>query len=465
MRRLAFAVVVPIIALSGCSSAAHSAGKPAALHSVNSGGGPTAAAKPAHITNWPTYHRTDSRTGVAAATIKTPLHHGWTANLDGAVYGEPLVVNGTLIVATENDSVYGLNPTTGHRKWRTHLATPESQSDIQGDQPGCGDIFPLGITGTPAYDAATGSVFVVAESLGGYHRLWALNAATGHPRWHKSMDLLPKRDRRAEQQRSALLVSAGRVLTSYGGLAGDCGNYVGYITSTATNGKGKTTHYAVPTAREAGMWSPAGPVRGANGNIYVASGNGAEESGSWDRSDSVTELRPVSMHRVSVYAPRSWKQDNIDDLDLGSSSPVPVDGRIVIAGKRGTVYLLHQTFSGVGGAIAAAHGCPSYGGASHRGRTVIMPCHDGIRELVVSKHSLHWKWTASGIYGSAIVAGKRVYVADNNSSTLKVLSLSSGRTITSISVGSLTHFPSEVVDGRWVYVPTLNGITAIRGSS
>jgi hypothetical protein len=98
------------------------------------------------------------------------------------------------------------------------------------------------------------------------------------------MDLLKGRDRRAEQQRSALLVSGGRVFTAYGGLSGDCGNYVGYITSTPTTGHGKTTHYAVPTAREAGMWSPAGPAEGTNGNIYVATGNGAEEQGKWDKS-------------------------------------------------------------------------------------------------------------------------------------------------------------------------------------
>jgi hypothetical protein len=461
MRRLTSALVLPVILTAGCAAASHqsTAGHQANVQAVRS----HAPAATTALTNWPTYHRTDRRSGVAAGPIKTPLRHGWTANLDGAVYGEPLVVNGTMIVATENDSVYGLNPATGTTEWRRHLGTPESQTDIQNDQPGCGDIFPLGITGTPAYDAQTNSVFVVAETLGGHHTLWAVNASNGHRRWHKSMDVLPSRDRRAEQQRSALLVSDGRVFTSYGGLSGDCGNYVGYITSTSVTGKGKTTHYAVPTAREAGMWSPAGPVTGVNGNIYVASGNGAEESGKWDKSDSVTELKPVSMHRVAVFAPKAWKQDNIDDLDLGSSSPVPVDGRIIIAGKRGTVYLLKTSLGGVGSAIKSVGGCNAFGGAAHEGRTVIMPCHNGIRALRVGKHSLHWLWS-TGFYGSPVIAGKRVYVADLNSGNLEVLSLATGHVITSISLGSFTHFPSEVVDGKRIYVPTLSGITAIRGS-
>jgi outer membrane protein assembly factor BamB len=403
MRHLASVFVLPVALAAGCAGSttpvSHVASHPIAPGSASAG----KASR--HLSNWPTYHRTDTRSGVASASIKTPLHHRWRATLDGGVYGDPLVVNGRLIAATENDSVYGLNPKTGGTEWRTHLGTPESQSDLQADQPGCGDIFPLGITGTPAYDAKTGSVFVVAETLGGHHTLWALNASNGHRRWHKSMDLVKNRDRRAEQQRSALLVSGGRVFTSYGGLTGDCGNYVGYITSTPRSGKGKTTHYAVPTAREAGMWSPAGPVTGANGNIYVASGNGAEEQGKWDKSDSVTELRPASMHRVAVFAPADWKQDNINDRDLGSSSPVPVDGRIVIAGKSGTVYLLKTSLGGVGRALASVGGCESYGGAAHSGRTVIMPCQNGVRALVVGKHSLRWKWGASGADGSAVISG------------------------------------------------------------
>jgi PQQ-like domain len=464
MRRLASAfVLLPLTLAVGCATSS----QVISTHHAANGAPPTTTSAhkaSAKLTNWPTYHRTNSRAGVATVSVKPPLHAAWTASLDGAVYGEPLVVNGQLIVATENDSVYGLSPANGHALWRVHLGTTESQSDIQADQPRCGDVFPLGITGTPAYDAKTGSVFVVAETLGGHHTLWALNATNGHRRWHKSMDVVKTRDRRAEQQRSALLVSGGRVFTSYGGLSGDCGNYVGYITSTPTTGHGTTTHYAVPTQREAGMWSPAGPVTGANGNIYVASGNGAEESGKWDKSDSVTELHPTTMHRVAVFAPATWKQDNMEDLDLGSSSPVPVNGRIVIAGKRGTVYLLRPSLGGVGSDIATADGCASYGGASHVARTVIMPCHDGIRALVVGKHSLHWRWTASGIYGSAVISGQRVYVADGNSSSLKVLSLSTGHTLASISTGSLTHFPSEVVDGTRIFVPTLTGITAIRGS-
>jgi len=447
-----------LVACAGSGSAAPVHSSPSSqTSSTVAAAGPDRSARPS-LVPWPTYHRTDSRAGTAA-NVGTSLRHGWTRTLDQAVYGEPIVAGKMLIAATENDTVYGLSPTSGKVLWRTHLGHPQPLSGLP-----CGDIDPLGITGTPAYDAATGSVFVVAETTGGHHTLWALRATNGQRRWHRTLDVEKKRSRKAEQERSALLVTHGRVLTSFGGLAGDCSNYVGYVTSVPTSGKGRTRSYAVPTAREAGMWSPAGPVVGQDGNVYVASGNGAELNGTWDKSDSVTELNPTSMKRLAVFAPSSWRQDNRDDLDLGSSSPVPVNGRIVIAGKRGTAYLLHPSLGGVGSAIKSVGGCQAYGGAAHKGAVAVMPCMGGIRALVVGKHSLHFRWSASGIYGSPVIGGDHVYVADRDSGDLVVLSLKTGRQQARIHVGSFTHFPSEVVDDGRIYVPTLSGVTALRAS-
>ena len=77
--------------------------------------------------------------------------------LDGAVYASPIVAGQVVIVATENDSVYGFSA-TGAQRWQVHLGTPTPRSDLP-----CGDIDPLGITGTPFYDDAAGTVFVVAS--------------------------------------------------------------------------------------------------------------------------------------------------------------------------------------------------------------------------------------------------------------------------------------------------------------
>jgi outer membrane protein assembly factor BamB len=414
------------------------------------------------LTSWPGYHHDAGRSSHVDTAPTGPLQRSWSRTLRGAVYGEPLVVGTTLVVATERNDVYGLAARTGAVRWRVHLGPPQPLSGLP-----CGNIDPLGITGTPAADPATGSVFVVAETLGAHHTLWALDAATGTRRWHRSLDVLAHRDRHAEQQRAALLVAHGRVLAAFGGLAGDCGNYVGYVTSTATDGQGATYHYAVPTPREAGIWTPPGPVLGANGNVYVSAGNGATTSGRWDHSDSVTELSPVRLTRVSAFAPGSWREDNARDLDLGSMAPamVPAAGRIVIAGKRGVVYLLRPRLGGVGSAVARLDGCTAFGGAAVAGRTVLLPCkgQDAVRALAVGPSSLHWAWTARGVYSSPVVAGRRVYVADQGSGDLVVLRLGDGAVVQRLHAGSLPHFPSQVVSGDWVFVPTLDGVTAFRG--
>ena len=288
MRRL-FSIVIPVSSLlvAACTSAAPAstpspdAREPTSTSS-HSGRSSVATASTSSddtrgagsFTPWWTYHRTKSRSGHVTHPVGTPLKRAWAKNLGDAVYGEPLVVGSTLIVATEGDRVFGLNAGTGHVRWQKGLGTPQPLSGLP-----CGNIDPLGITGTPAYDPSTGSVFAVAETVGGHHTLWALNARTGHKRWHQTLDVLPHRNRSAEQERAAVLVEHGRVVVSFGGLEGDCDNYVGYVTSTSVTGTGRTFHYAVPTAREAGMWAPPGPVLGRNGNVYVASGNGAELHG------------------------------------------------------------------------------------------------------------------------------------------------------------------------------------------
>src|SRR4051812_5917360 len=467
MRRL-FTILVSVSSLlvAACSTASSTpatgpASSPDGATRVTSGTsratdpGPGRAAS---FTPWWTYHRTRSRAGHATHAVGTPLKHAWSNRLGDAVYGEPLVVGSTLIAATEGDRVFGLNARTGKVRWKTGLGTPQSLSGLP-----CGNIDPLGITGTPAYDKATGSVFAVAETDGGHHTLWALNAKTGKKRWHRSLDVLPDRNRSAEQERSAVLVEHGRVVVSFGGLSGDCDNYVGYVTSTSVTGAGHTFHYEVPTAREAGMWATPGPVLGRNGHVYVASGNGAELNGRFDRSDSVTELSGIQLRRVSLFAPNPWRDDNRRDLDLGSSSPASVRGihRIVIAGKRGVVYLLREHLGGVGSAVAKLAGCHAFAGAAVAGRTVLMPClgENQVRALRVGPRHLHWTWSASG-YGSPVIAGPRVYVADRNTGDLVVLRLSNGSVVQRLHAGDLTHFPSQVVDGGFVFVPTLTGITA-----
>jgi hypothetical protein len=408
---------------------------------------------------WPTYHGDNRRSGLSSTPgPKPPLKRAWAKTLDGAVYAQPLVVGKRLIVATEHDTVYALRRDNGHVIWRHHLGTPVPQSALP-----CGNIDPTGITGTPAYDRATGSIFVVTETTGSRHTLVALNWRNGHRRWHRNLDILGGRDPKAEQQRGALLVTHGRVYVAFGGRWGDCGNYVGYVVGLPTDGTGTTRHYSVPTAREAGIWAAAGPVT-AGGFIYVASGNGAETNGNYDGSDSVIQLT-YRLERKARFAPSSWRQDNAQDLDLGSSSPVPVGstGEIVIAGKRGDVYLLDR-LHGIGSQVATKSGCAAYGGGANRSGTVILPCSDGIRRLNVNGDSMSWRWQASGVAGSPVIIAGAVLSLDTDSGELVEIALAGGHVLSRVSVGGVSRFATPVPVGSRVYVGTLSGVVCVAGA-
>jgi outer membrane protein assembly factor BamB len=459
MRLTTAGLAAAAVLVAGCTGSSAPSAQPTASAPVSPtspvSSSPTSTTAPA--TDWPTYHGTTDRAGAASTALRAPLRRAWSMNLDAAMYAQPIVVGGVVLAATENNSVYVIDLSTGHVRWRRHLETPARRADLP-----CGNIDPSGITGTPAYDAATRSVFVVTEGTHAQHTLRALDVTTGSQRWQRNIDVAPGRDPLAEQERGAVLVTAGHVYVAFGGRDGDCGNYVGYVTSTAVSGSGTIAHYAVPTAREAGMWAAAGPVVGPAGDVYVASGNGAEVGGSYDGSDSVIRLS-TALQRKALFAPDTWRQDNAQDLDLGSMSPVPVDGRIVIAGKRGTVFLLAAGLGGIGGELMHLDGCAGYGGGAVSGSTVLMPCKDGVRALQVQGDHMRWLWQRDGVTGSPSIGGNAGYAFDNGD--LVELSLTTGHTMSRVHVGDVTRFATPAPVGSYVLVGTTSGVMAIVGGS
>jgi len=414
---------------------------------------------------WPVYHENPGRSGASPNTPEpVDLQRAWSTRLDGAVYGEPLDVNGDVVVATENDSLYALNPTTGSIIWRDHVGVP-----VTGGLP-CGDILPLGITGTPAFDPATGSIFAVAEQTGPEHVLYAFDAATGRVRWSRQVDIpIPSEVASAVQQRPALAVANGYVYIAFGGLDGDCAQYRGAVAAVPTSGSGATLDYVVPTRREGAVWATGGPVVGAGGRIYISTGNGAATSGAWDHTDSVLELSPT-LTLLDSFAPASWAADNAHDLDLGSVGPTLLpDGRLFIAGKGGRGYLLSQShLGGVGGELASGPTCDgqmAFGGTSFAADTVFLPCQNGIQAIAVAAGSFSSSWqTSSGANGPPVLGGGCVFSVDTSTGVLYALSQATGAVVARVAVGAVPHFTSPTVVGGQLFVGTESGVVGMTGA-
>ncbi len=452
-----------LIVLVGCSNSSSPPGAPSVSSTPTTlPPSATAITVPAQSSaDWTTYHRDNARTGyLANEPDPQRLTPAWSIHLDGAVYAEPLVVGGHVLVATEGDSLYSLDARTGQMQWRTKIGNPVPLSTLP-----CGNIDPLGITGTPVYDPGTNLVFAVAEVSGPAHILVGVDATTGQVRVRRSADLAGM-EPAAQQQRSALALSGGMVYIAYGGLWGDCGNYHGWVVASRTDGQGPLLSYEVPTMREGGIWAPPGPVVDSAGHLYVAVGNGAATEGDWDHSDSVLRLSPT-LHLEDGFAPDRWPQDNATDADLGSMSPVLLPGGLVFAdGKSGLGYLLHaNALGGVGGQALVEQVCNAYGGAALLGSVLFVPCTDGLRQITVgpgARLTLGWH-APSQVTGSPVIGGHTVYSLDPQG-TLYALDVDSGAIRTTVSVGATSRFATPTLAGGRVFVGTLTGVVAVIGS-
>ena len=419
---------------------------------------PPGAPPPAAIgtADWPTYHHDNARTGVAdqLAPLGT-LRAAWQTKLDGAVYGQPLVIGDRVIAATEHNTVYALAAADGHVLWSASLGQPMNGSDLP-----CGNIDPLGITGTPAYDQATGLVFVVAETQGGRHTLAGVDLASGAVGLRRALPP-PKGDEIAHQQRSALTVLDGWVYVAYGGLFGDCGNYIGAVVAAPTTGTGPLRSYAVPTPREGGIWAPGGGAVG-NGRLFYAVGNG-ESTQDYDHSDSVLALTP-QLTLADSFSPAQWMADNAADLDLGSASPAVVGDRVLTVGKRGVGYLLDAArLGGIGGQLTRTSICQAFGGPAVAGSTVYIPCTDSTRAVDLEPTGgSRVRWTASvPADGSPVVGGGAIWVTDTDHGILYALDPTTGTSRQQIAVGDLPKFASPTLAGTHAYLGTNTGVTAI----
>ena len=422
---------------------------------------PSASAAQRVETEWHRYHYDVAHSGYGAS-IPAPgtLKRAWSVRLDGPVYASPLVAQGIVVVATENNSVYGFTR-GGKLVWKHHDLPAVRQSQLP-----CGNIDPLGITGTPVYDLGTHRVYAVVTTPSGSsirHWLIGVDVRTGHVVTRRNVDI-PGQNAIYENQRGALSITRGRVLVTYGGHAGDCGPYHGYLLEVPIAG-GAIATYKTGTGTEAGMWQPSGPSVGSDTSVYVVTGNGSRTSGAWDGGNAVHRVSPVTARRYSYFAPSDWAQGNRTDSDLGSSGATLIGSRIWIQGKTSTGYLLDKTaLGGVGHPLARVTGAcaTQFGGSAVHGSSAYLPCTDGIRKITVSGNTVQLGWKASsGITGSPVVGGGVVWTINPGAGVLYALNETNGAVRTSLNVGTMTRFMTPALSGTLALVGTRTGIVAV----
>ncbi len=452
---------------SSATGTEHPPSSPAAPSSPSSAAAPSAAATPAaQQADWPTYDRTADRSGVSVSSPAMGIvKPSWTASVDGAVYAQPLVVGSEVIVATENDSVYALNASTGAVLWMRHLASP-----VPSGLP-CGNILPSGITGTPVADVATGRLWLVTFTAqpAYQHTLWEFNLATGQTVTQRPIDVSGS-DTVAQQQRGALTLLGSRVYVPFGGLDGDCSDYKGRVVGAPVSGSGPLVSFTTDNEREAGIWAPPGEsVR--DGSIYVATGNGTPYD-QVDDSDSVLRLSP-DLTVESIFTPSNFEPLSAGDLDLGSTAPALLPGGLVFqVGKEGVGYVLNGTnLGGTGGELTSSNVCEGgFGGDAVDGSTVVFSCYNSLRAIQITpgsdgaKPTLSVRWSATGLTpGPPIIAGGVVWDV-NRKGTMDGFRLSDGQQVFSASTAPVvTDFPSLSASGSRLIVPEGDKIVTYLG--
>jgi hypothetical protein len=303
----------------------------------------------------------------AATTTHRDL--SFSATLTGQqIHAQPLYVNsgpgGTaaFIVATEQNNVVALDATDGSQIWLMNLGQPVSGSALP-----CGNIDPLGITGTPVIDPDARVIFLDAMTTpdGGatkQHLIYALSLDDGSviDGWPVDVNGLSfgglTFDSTVQNQRGALLLNAGVLYVPYGGHFGDCGNYHGWV--VAVNENDPTTARAwANEGVKAGIWAVGG-LSTDGASVFAATGNtsGATE---WMGGEAILRLGldgTFSHDPADFFAPSNWFTLDQSDLDLGGEAPIVLDvpgatpSQLVVAlGKSGVAHLLDRNnLGGIG---------------------------------------------------------------------------------------------------------------------
>jgi len=445
----------------------------------------TPTAKPAAVAAsngaWTVYHRDNARTGFdPTQPDATSATAGWVSpTLDGAVYASPLVFNGIVYAATLQGTVYAMNQTDGTVAWSRNVGTPAAIGSGQ-----CGNVNPLGILSTPVIDTVGNRIYV-SEILNS-DKAWHVFGIDLASHLVVMNTLIPSSvgtglDWTIQQQRGALGLANGYVYVSFGGRAGDCGPYHGWVIGVPTSGSTALTVYETPSMAE-GIWAPGGVVvDDTTGNVYFATGNAIPCSGA-SRSDSVVRTQS-NLAPNGFFQPQDWSAHwCAPDQDMGSVAPVLISPTLMfVTGKYGQGFLIDASNpGGLNGQLYPAqspytgvdvclgnHSAAAYGSVAYAYGRVYFECeNNGIVSLSVNTSAPSFTgcpsgctvagtWHAGGIgtLGSPIVAGGAVWAVSTGGGGLYGFNAMTGAPIFHSAGFSANRFSTPAEAGGQIFVP------------
>ncbi len=286
-----------------------------------------------------------------------------------------------LIVATEGDLVYAIDPDSGASIWQVSVL---EGYETPSDDPGIPRFPEIGVDGTPVIDRSIGSngaIYLVASSKdasGNYHqRLHALDLALGTELFGGPIEIQATYpgtgdnsdgtnvifDPMQYRERCALLLLNGVIYTSWASHY-DTRPFTGWVIGYDETTLAQTSVINVtPNSSEGAIWmSAAGLAADQSGNIYFLDANGGFDStldsngfpSAGDYGNAFMKLSTTGKHLAvaDYFEMKNGTEESDTDLDLGSGGvlvlPDLTDGSghtvhlAVGAGKDQNLYVVNR---------------------------------------------------------------------------------------------------------------------------
>jgi hypothetical protein len=308
-------------------------------------------------------------------------------DVDGWIVGQPLYLQNVAIpnqgshnvvyVETMHDSVYGFDadtPNNGLPLWQVSFLDPNNGiTSVPAADGGCINVtsfVELGITGTPAIDPVSGTIYLVArtkENGSYYQRLHALDAATGQEKIGSPVVITATYpgtgdgsnvvtfDPLGQASRAAVLLNNNTLFLSFA--SNGCKqvhNHGWVLAYDAVSLQQVGVFNTTPNTNNGGIWqSGSGPAADSNGNIYVETADAVYDAntGGPDYGDSILKLTlgANGLFLADSFTPANQGTYNTNDQDLSSVGPLLLPDQasqyphlLVGSGKDETVYVLNR---------------------------------------------------------------------------------------------------------------------------